>query len=300
MGKLRPSAPLPKARHIGPPYRLIHTGSITRSGLRPGERPLVLSYGAGVDSFYTLLMMLTSPAPYWRNLRRRLTLIIHCDLGAELPETAEHLRDVATPLMQRHGYDLTIIRPRVTARDGRVYEDITAYYIAQGAIPGKLRRSCTPRFKIGPLLAATADLLGTSDYDTVICYDAGEKHRTERLEEVPAKERERIRGRLIHPPLLLGKYRLDMAEEIHIAGYPVPVKSRCFWCIFSKTPEMEWLTDTHPDLMDRAIELEENMQRERRAARTAAGKADINLLHRPLREIRDRHLNKQAPTSNEV
>lgn len=57
---------------------------------------------------------------------------------------------------------------------------------------------------------------------------------------------------------------------------------------------MEWLTENHPDLMEQAIALEENMQAERRAARAAKGKGDICILHRPLREIRDRYLARKA------
>lgn len=282
-----------RVRHVGPVFRIVHQGTVTAHRLGPAERPLVLSYGAGCDSFWTLLMILTSPLSYFQDLRRRLTLVIFSDLGAEIPETYQHLACVAIPLMRRHGYDLTIIRPRVTARDGNVYENITDYYFAQAAIPGKVRRSCTPRFKIGPLLAACRTILGTDEYDTIICYDAAEQHRVNRLQELPPGERERLRSHLVHPPLAMGKHRNIIEEEIRRAGYLVPPKSRCFWCIYSRVSEMEWLTEVHPDLMDRAIALEEHMQRERRPFRQARGKGDITILSKPLRQIRDTHLTRK-------
>lgn len=270
---------LKRVRHEGPIYRIVHLGRVTLDGLRSGERPVLFSHGAGVDSFWTLLQLFLSPEPYFRDLRRRLALIIHADLGAEWSETTAHLYGVQIPFLREHGYDLTIIRPRQTARDGQVYEDITSYYLAQAAIPTKARRSCTPRFKIGPCMAAARDILGTADFETVINFEAGETHRTKRLLELPEAERERLQSTLIHPPMAAGRFREDMKREIAALGFPVPPKSACFWCIFSKVRDIERLDDLHPDLLERAIALEEHVHAVR-------GRADITLLHKPLRQIR--------------
>lgn len=76
-----------RVKREGPIYRIVHQGTVNLAGLKPGERPVVLSLGGGLDSWWTGLMLFLSPDPYLRELRRRLALIIHADLGAEWPET---------------------------------------------------------------------------------------------------------------------------------------------------------------------------------------------------------------------
>lgn len=168
MGETANEAGRVRVKREGPIYRIVHQGTVNLAGLKPGERPVVLSLGGGLGSWWTGLMLFLSPDPYLRELRRRLALIIHADLGAEWPETYDHLHNVQIPFFRQFGYDVTIIYAGNTARDGRVYEDITSYYMAQEAIPTKAKRSCTPRWKIGPCMRASADLLGTTEFDTLI------------------------------------------------------------------------------------------------------------------------------------
>jgi hypothetical protein len=44
------------------------------------------------------------------------------------------------------------------------------------------------------------------------------------------------------------------------AGLPVPIKSACFFCPASKKPEIAWLQEDHPDLLRRALRIEQNAQ----------------------------------------
>lgn len=81
-------------------------------------RPLVFSYGAGLDSYFALTQLFTSTEPTWITLRSRLGAIVHCDLGEELPETIEHLDTVARPFARSHGFEITILKPRVIDRHG--------------------------------------------------------------------------------------------------------------------------------------------------------------------------------------
>jgi len=287
-----------RVKHTGPIYRMVQMGTVLIGRVKEvaaqGKRPVVFSYGAGLDSFWSLVMLFSSNDPYWVDLRERVVLIVHAALGAEFEETDAHLHNVAIPFLRRQGWEMTIVKPRVTARDGNVYEGIWEYYMAQGAVPTRAKRSCTPRWKIGPLLAACKDLLGTDDYETIINYDASETHRTERLKEVPEAERERIRDRLHHPPMVMGKYRLDMAEELLAMNLEVPRKSACFFCIFQKVAEIEWMALNKPHFMAKTIALEENMQRVRRYSRRAKGKGDITILSKPMRFYQERALSKRA------
>jgi hypothetical protein len=44
------------------------------------------------------------------------------------------------------------------------------------------------------------------------------------------------------------------------AGLPVPVKSACYFCPASKKAEITWLREHHPELLERALEIERNAQ----------------------------------------
>jgi hypothetical protein len=47
-------------------------------------------------------------------------------------------------------------------------------------------------------------------------------------------------------------------EIIEQAGLPIPPKSSCFFCPFGSLDRWRWLYETHPDLYEKAMALEEN------------------------------------------
>ncbi len=60
-------------------------------------------------------------------------------------------------------------------------------------------------------------------------------------------------------PLMDWGYDRDRCRRvIAAAGLPVPVKSACFFCPASKKPEILWLQEHHPYLLERALALESN------------------------------------------
>jgi hypothetical protein len=54
--------------------------------------------------------------------------------------------------------------------------------------------------------------------------------------------------------------RDECIESIKNAGLPLPGKSACFFCPSSKPREILQLNKTHPDLIKRALAMEENAQ----------------------------------------
>jgi hypothetical protein len=45
------------------------------------------------------------------------------------------------------------------------------------------------------------------------------------------------------------------------AGLPVPVKSAWWFCPASKKHEISWLREHHPELLERALEIDRNARR---------------------------------------
>jgi hypothetical protein len=64
-----------------------------------------------------------------------------------------------------------------------------------------------------------------------------------------------------YPLLEWGHERERCKQVIADAGLPVPVKSACFFCPASKKAEIVWLRDRHPNLLQRAIDIERNAQK---------------------------------------
>jgi hypothetical protein len=63
-----------------------------------------------------------------------------------------------------------------------------------------------------------------------------------------------------YPLMEWGYDRARCQQVIAQAGLPIPVKSSCFFCPAMKKHEIAWLQDNHPDLMERALEIERNAQ----------------------------------------
>lgn len=62
-------------------------------------------------------------------------------------------------------------------------------------------------------------------------------------------------------PLLEWGYDREACKRIIAeAGLPVPPKSACFYCPASKKPEIDWLQEHHPELLERALKIERNAQ----------------------------------------
>src|SRR5258708_7610102 len=63
-----------------------------------------------------------------------------------------------------------------------------------------------------------------------------------------------------YPLMDWGHDRERCKQIIADAGLPVPIKSACFFCPASKKTEIVWLREHHPELLDRALHIENNAQ----------------------------------------
>ena len=66
-----------------------------------------------------------------------------------------------------------------------------------------------------------------------------------------------------YPLIDLGITAKDCHNIIKDYGLPIPLKSSCYFCPLQHPVEWNWLKNNHPDLFEKALELEANYHRRR-------------------------------------
>ncbi len=247
--------------------------------------PLVVAYGLGVNSTAMLVEF----------ARRGIVpdMILFADTGGEKPETyryvpviQEYLKSVKFPPVVTVRYE-----PKTApyhTLEGQCLHTSTLPSLAYGG------KTCSQKFKRAPqdkailrrfppseLIAQGRRVVRAIGFDAgeerrtyagvvkAIGLDAGEQHRLTWAEPKPGeKERKPSReSRLdetfftyFYPLYDWGMDRAACERSIRDAGLPVPVKSACWFCPASKKKEIVWLREHHPDLLARALAIEENAQ----------------------------------------
>lgn len=212
--------------------------------------PLVVAYGLGVDS--------TAMLVEFANRGIRPDLILFADTGGEKPETDGYL-DVIRPFLAAVGFpDVVIVRYRpvravYNTLEGQCLHTKTLPSLAYGgkSCSLKYKRSCQDKYVRTWQTARTCWARGGKVLKA-IGYDAG-----------PADSRrhryfEDTEYRYWYPLAAWGFDRPRCEKIIRAAGLRVPMKSSCFFCPACKKHEILWLQEHHPDLLERALAIEQN------------------------------------------
>jgi hypothetical protein len=208
-------------------------------------RPLVVAYGGGVNSTALLVGL-------WQ---RRLVpdLILFADTGGEKPETYAY-RDLFSAWLTNHGFPAI----QTVSNDG-MYRTLEQNCLATHTLPSLAYgwRSCSDKYKRRPqdkFVAAWAPAREAWALDSkvtkAIGYDAGEARR--------ASIREDARYCYWYALLEWDWDRIACLRAISSVGLPLPPKSACFFCPATTKREVLQLSCTHPNLMERALMIEEN------------------------------------------
>ena len=247
--------------------------------------PLVVAYGLGVNSTAMLVEF----------ARRGITpdMILFADTGGEKPETYRYL-----PVIEEYLKEVKF-PPVITVRyepKWATYHTLEGQCLTTGTLPSIAYggRSCALKYKVSPqnkLITATYPpaefvaggkrVVRAIGFDAseerrtyagvvkAIGLDAGESHRLTWAKVKPGeKERKPSREAWLdehffvywYPLFEWGMDRSACERVIADAGLPVPVKSACFYCPASKKHEIVWLREHHPELLKRALAIEENAQ----------------------------------------
>jgi len=213
----------------------------------------ILSFGGGVNS--TAILVLHAMG------KIKLDAIIFADTGSELPETYEYMEEYIKSLCA--GLQLPFHR---VAKG-----DLFQYYWEKKLIPFRIQRQCTDKYKIRPIKAFMKEKY--PDAITVIGIDYGERHRAERFRGV------------FEFPLIDMEINRDNCERIiQNYGLPIPVKSGCFFCPFTKKQGWINLLRDHRDLFLKAECFEQNSKKYPK----------FTLTRKPLQRIRESIENQQS------
>lgn len=118
------------------------------------------------------------------------------------------------------------------------------------AIPSRMLRHCTDKWKIKPMNKYIQSHYPGEDLTVIIGFAYDEMHRA---------NCSIYKNQQAWYPLIEKKMtRRDCIQFIMEQGYPVPPKSGCFYCPFQRINQWKELRSNHPDLWARAIQLEKN------------------------------------------
>lgn len=219
------------------------------------EKPhLVVSYGMGVDSTAMLIEMEK------RNIRP--DDILFADVGSEKPETYQY-RQVIEPWLESVGFPpLTEVKYVPKKFKNSPYTTLEGNCLSNATLPSLAFgfKSCSLKWKGAPMDSWVKkkykqEIDAGMRITRAIGYDAGLKDRkrcggaSENLNDPAFK--------FIYPLVEWGVDRKRCVEIIKEAGLPVPVKSACFFCPATQKDELLEMADRHPDLIVRAVAIED-------------------------------------------
>lgn len=206
---------------------------------------IAVSYGGGVNSTALLIEM------HRRNVRP--DVIIFSDTGGELPETYRFVDEFSNWLVERDFPEIIKVQSIVHGKA----DTLEAHCLRYESLPSLAYgfKSCSARFKVEPQERwmrhyEPAKKLWKSGGKVLklLGFDAGERRRV----------KERIDKRYYYGyPLVEWGWDRRKCREVVIEVGLKPAKSACFFCPASKKHEILKLAREHPDLYERAIEMED-------------------------------------------
>jgi hypothetical protein len=228
------------------------TNPVPEMAKYPHDMPVVLTYGGGTNSSAILVELIKRgyPAP---------DLIVFADTGAEMPHTYEHIK-IMSAYAVKHGYPaITIIRSHQKSKAGGLY----AMSVRNRKLPAVAYsdKSCSKQFKIEPVDLFVAMSLGHGiEYLCIVGFDFGETHRA-----LAGQAKNDILHKKNWFPLIEWEmYREDCIKSLEDERLPLAGKSSCFMCPNMRPHEIKKLAAEYPDLIAKAVRLEELVEERNR------------------------------------
>lgn len=192
----------------------------------------------------------------------RPDLLVFADLGAEWPETYEFLRFIEG-VCKTEGIEFVRLTPEVHRGKklfgaNRTYTRLYDYLMDVKAVPGKApngKRLCTELFKIETIVGYLTERFGDEALTMLIGFGADEKNRIARGENTVPGWTNRF---LLDEA---GMCRCASIRYLRSIGWPVPRRSGCTFCPFSKKPDFQVQREVYPETFQKTVALERNNRR---------------------------------------
>lgn len=194
----------------------------------------VLNMGAGVQTTAILIKYVD-----------KFDSVVFADTGDEMPETYTYIEDYLKPLAGKRWHTVR------TTRATSLYE----YCTRRKIVPIVTRRWCTADFKVKPIQRFYRKYYNATAKNPVyvhIGFSLDEIHRANFSKPPP-------KYTVMKYPLLDDHItRTQCKEIIKQHGWPLPVKSGCYYCPFKSVKDWRKLRADHPSLFELAEKLEQN------------------------------------------
>lgn len=227
---------------------------------------VIVNYGGGTNSTAMLVEAL--------NRGEQVDAIVMADTGSERPGTLEYTRRFSAWLQAR-GYPKIIVT-RWIRRDG-TFLPLHEWCERFTSLPSRAfgLSGCTSKWKQQPVdkavraLPCVVEAHGRGErVQRWIGYDADEPGRAERMQARRAGDELFVwRSPLVEWDM----GRDECVDVIMAAGLPLPGKSACWLCPSMKRHEIDALREDHPDLLARALAIEETADIDRSRIRGLGG-----------------------------
>ncbi len=207
----------------------------------------ILSFGGGLQT--TALAILVAQG------KVQVDEAVFSDVGAEKPETYWYIENYIKPLFAEINIPFHMIPGVDPTRRPENRMNLVEHCYHYKAIPAIKPRWCTPQFKTRPINKFVGN-----GHIQLIGFSVDELRRAENAREYrefPLIERNISSG--------------DCSRIITDYGWPIPIKSSCFFCPFQRPTEWNWLKGRHPELLDKAVQMEARFYEKRPDMRETKG-----------------------------
>lgn len=211
----------------------------------------IVSFGGGTNSTAMIIGMYRKGIP--------IDLILFADTGAERPETYQ-FKDTFNEWLKSKGLkEIEVVRK--VDKEGNVYtlEQECADYKSLPSIAYGFKK-CSLKYKVGPQDKYCNNYEPCKEVwskgekvNKYIGYDAGEERRKTNAFAIDLQDK---KYKKVYALIDWGWYREDCIKVIQEEGLPLPGKSSCFFCPSMKKQEIKDLRKNHPNLFERAINIE--------------------------------------------
>jgi len=205
----------------------------------------MISFGGGINSTAMTILLVNEG---WRGP------IVFADTGGEWPETYCYMDYFEESFLRPHDLEIARIKPPSKYHRPQITQaSLEKYSLETGYLPMAYIRWCTHQFKIEPLRKWQNEHSIDVHY---VGFSAEESHR--------AKRAKKQRLGIAEWPLLERWIDRDGCKEIiKTEGFEVPPKSSCFFCPFQSRHRWRDLWTFHPELYERAAEMERVAEKRR-------------------------------------